>query len=171
MDYSSMNTGLWSPIIQIAIVAGVILLANVMRRKIALIRNAMIPTAVLAGFIMLAGKFIGIIQVNVEYFEMLTYHAIAIGFIAMSLRTPEDNDLEVGKHIGAKSGAIIVSTYMVQGTIGLLVSLGLAILSNLTCSRLQAFCCRWDLDRGLVRQTTLVQLMKHWALPADSLLA
>ena len=126
MDYSSMNTGLWSPIIQIAIVAGVILLANVMRRKIALIRNAMIPTAVLAGFIMLAGKFIGIIQVNVEYFEMLTYHAIAIGFIAMSLRTPEDNDLEVGKHIGAKSGAIIVSTYMVQGTIGLLVSLGLA---------------------------------------------
>ena len=121
-----MNTGLWSPIIQVAIVAGVILLANVMRRKIALIRNAMIPTAVLAGFIMLIGKFAGLIQVNVEFFEMLTYHAIAIGFIAMSLRTPEDNDLESGKHIGVKSGAIIVSSYMVQGTIGLLISLGLA---------------------------------------------
>ena len=60
-----MNIGLWSPIIQIAIVAGVILLANVMRSKIALIRNAMIPPADLAGVIMLAGKFIGIIQVNV----------------------------------------------------------------------------------------------------------
>ena len=126
MDYSAMNTGLWSPIIQVAIVAGVILLANVLRRKISFIRNAMIPTAVLAGFIMLLGKILGIIQVNVEFFEMLTYHAIAIGFIAMSLRTPEDTGLEVGNHIGVKSGAIIVSSYMVQGTIGLLISLGLA---------------------------------------------
>ena len=126
MDYSAMNTGLWSPIVQVAIVAGVILLANVMRRKLAFVRNAMIPTAVLAGFIMLIGKFVGIIQVNVEFFEMLTYHAIAIGFIAMSLRTPEDNGLEVGKHVGVKSGAIIVGSYMVQGTIGLLISLCLA---------------------------------------------
>lgn len=126
MDYSAMNTGLWSPIVQVAIVAGVILAANVMRRKLSFIRNAMIPTAVLAGFIMLIGKFVGIIQVNVEFFEMLTYHAIAIGFIAMSLRTPEDNGIEAGKHIGVKSGAIIVGSYMVQGTIGLLISLGLA---------------------------------------------
>ena len=128
MDYSAINTGLWSPIIQVSIVAGVILLANVLRRKISLIRNAMIPTAVLAGFITLFGKFVGIIQVNVEFFEMLTYHAIAIGFIAMSLRTPEDTGLEAGNHIGVKSGAIIVSSYMVQGTIGLLISLGLAFL-------------------------------------------
>ena len=126
MDYSAMNTGLWSPIVQVAIVAGVILLANVMRRKLAFVRNAMIPTAVLAGFIMLIGKFVGIIQVNVEFFEMLTYHAIAIGFIAMSLRTPEDDGIEAGKHVGVKSGAIIVGSYMVQGTIGLLISLGLA---------------------------------------------
>lgn len=121
-----MNTGLWSPIIQVAIVAGVILLANVLRRKISFVRNAMIPTAVLAGFIMLAGKILGIIQVNVEFFEMLTYHAIAIGFIAMSLRTPEDNGIEAGKHIGIKSGAIIVGSYMIQAATGLIISLGLA---------------------------------------------
>lgn len=126
MDYSAMNTGLWSPIIQVAIVAGVILLANVLRRKISFVRNAMIPTAVLAGFIMLAGKILGIIQVNVEFFEMLTYHAIAIGFIAMSLRTPEDNGIEAGKHIGIKSGAIIVGSYMIQAATGLIISLGLA---------------------------------------------
>ncbi len=126
MDYSALNTGLWSPIIQVAIVAGVILLANVLRRKVKLIRNAMIPTAVLAGFIMLAGKIIGIIQVNVEFFEMLTYHAIAIGFIAMSLRTQEEGDIETEKHIGVKSGAIIVGSYMVQAATGLIISLGLA---------------------------------------------
>lgn len=126
MDYSALNTGLWSPIIQVAIVAGIILLANVLRRKVKLIRNAMIPTAVLAGFIMLFGKIIGIIQVNVEFFEMLTYHAIAIGFIAMSLRTQEEGGIETEKHVGIKSGAIIVGSYMVQAAIGLVISLGLA---------------------------------------------
>jgi len=126
MDYSALNTGLWSPIIQVAIVAGVILLANVLRRKVKLIRNAMIPTAVLAGFIMLFGKIVGIIQVNVEFFEMLTYHAIAIGFIAMSLRTQEEGGIETEKHVGIKSGAIIVGSYMVQAATGLIISLGLA---------------------------------------------
>ena len=126
MDYSALNTGLWSPIIQVAIVAGVILLANTLRRKISFIRNAMIPTAVLAGFIMLAGKIVGIIQVNVEFFEMLTYHSIAIGFIAMSLRTQEEGGIETEKHVGVKSGAIIVGSYMIQGTVGLLISIGLA---------------------------------------------
>lgn len=126
MDYSALNTGLWSPIIQVAIVAGIILLANVLRRKIKLIRNAMIPTAVLAGFIMLFGKIVGIIQVNVEFFEMLTYHAIAIGFIAMSLRTQEEGGIETEKHVGVKSGAIIVGSYMIQAATGLLISLGLA---------------------------------------------
>jgi len=126
MDYSALNTGLWSPIIQVAIVAGVILLANVLRRKVKLIRNAMIPTAVLAGFIMLFGKIVGIIQVNVEFFEMLTYHAIAIGFIAMSLRTQEEGGIETEKHVGVKSGAIIVGSYMVQAATGLIISLGLA---------------------------------------------
>ena len=126
MDYSAANTGLWSPIVQIAIVAAIILAANVLRRKVAFIRNAMIPTAVLAGFIMLFGKFLGIIQVNVEFFEMLTYHCIAVGFIAMSLRTPDNEDAVKGEHVGLKSGAIIVSSYMVQGTIGLLISIGLA---------------------------------------------
>jgi len=126
MDYSALNTGLWSPIIQVAIVAGVILLANVLRRKVKLIRNAMIPTAVLAGFIMLFGKIIGVIQVNVEFFEMLTYHAIAIGFIAMSLRTQEEGGIETEKHVGVKGGAIIVGSYMVQAATGLIISLGLA---------------------------------------------
>lgn len=125
MDYSSMNTGLWNPIIQVAIIAGVVLVANIIRRKVPLIRNSMVPTAVLAGFIMLAGRMTGIIQVNFEWLEMVVYHCIALGFIAMSLRTPE-NTRQKGDHVGIKSGAIIVGSYMVQGIVGLLISLGLA---------------------------------------------
>ena len=53
MDFSAANTALWSPIVQTGIIAGLILLANVMRRKIPANRHTMIPTAVLAGYILL----------------------------------------------------------------------------------------------------------------------
>ena len=53
MDFSSANTALWAPIVQLGIIAALILLANVLRRKISFIRNSLMPTAVLAGFIML----------------------------------------------------------------------------------------------------------------------
>ena len=126
MDYSAANTALWGPIIQIAIIAGAILLANVLRRKIPFFRKALIPTAVLGGFLVLIGKSLGILPVNLEFFETITYHFIAIGFIAMSLRVPERTDEEKGNLIGLKSGAVIVSTYMIQAILGLIISLGLA---------------------------------------------
>jgi len=126
MDYSAANTALWGPIIQIAIIAGAILLANVLRRKIPFFRKALIPTAVLGGFLVLIGKSLGILPVNLEFFETITYHFIAIGFIAMSLRVPERTDEEKGNLIGLKSGAVIVSTYMVQAISGLAISLLLA---------------------------------------------
>ena len=56
MDFSAANTGLWNPIIQFGIIAGLILLANVLRRKVPLIRKTMMPTAVLAGFILLIAR-------------------------------------------------------------------------------------------------------------------
>lgn len=44
MDFSAANTVLWNPIIQTSIIAGLILLSNVIRRKIAFIRNSLMPT-------------------------------------------------------------------------------------------------------------------------------
>lgn len=133
MDFSSANTALWDPILQIGIIAGLILLANVLRWKVPLIRKTMIPTAVFAGFILLGLKSIGCFKVlDTSFLESITYHAIAVGFIAMSLRTPE-KDAKNEKLIGSKSGALIVSTYLVQALLGLVVSLGLAytVMPNL----------------------------------------
>lgn len=125
MDFSSANTSLWDPIIQIGVIAGLILLANVLRRKIAFVRKSLIPTAVLAGFLLLFIRTSGIININAVMLEKLTYHALALGFICMSLRIPEKNS-DSGAMIGSKSGALIVSTYLVQALTGLVVSLGLA---------------------------------------------
>lgn len=125
MDFSSANTSLWDPIIQVGVIAALILLANVLRRKIAFVRKSLIPTAVLAGFLLLFIRTSGIININAEFLEKLTYHALALGFICMSLRIP-DKDSSSGALIGSKSGALIVSTYLVQAIAGLAVSLGLA---------------------------------------------
>lgn len=125
MDFSAANTELWSPIIQIGIISGVLLLANVLRRKINAIRKSLMPTAVLAGFLLLGLRAAGILQISVEFLEVITYHALALGFIALSLRIP-NKESESGALIGSKSGALIVSTYLVQAIVGLIISLALA---------------------------------------------
>lgn len=122
MDYSAANTALWSPVIQIGIIAGVILLANTLRRKVKFFANSMMPTSVLAGFILLLLRSIGVINLDSNFLEILTYHALALGFIAQSLRIPEKQE-DDGNLTGMKSGALIVSTYMLQVVLGLLIAL------------------------------------------------
>ena len=126
MDYSAANTQLWNGIVQIIIIATTILIANCLRRKIGFIRQLMIPTAVLGGFLLLAAKLTGIVKLDLTFLELITYHCIAIGFIALSLRIPEKIEQKKGDHVGLKSGAIIVGSYMIQGVTGLLISLTLA---------------------------------------------
>lgn len=127
MDYSAQNTALWSPIIQIGLIALVILIANAVRRKVSFVRSSMIPTAVLAGFILLFLKLAGIAPVDEEFSSDITYHCIALGFIALCLRVPEPNDVKGDALTGLKSGSIIVGSYMIQALVGLIISVGLAL--------------------------------------------
>ena len=125
MDFSSANTALWTPVVQLGIIAALILLANVLRRKIRWIQNSLMPTAVLAGFIMLGLRAAGFSVIDGAFLEIVTYHAIALGFIALALRVPEQQ-AESEKLLAPKNGALIVSTYLVQALTGLVVSLALA---------------------------------------------
>lgn len=127
MDFSAANTGLWNFIIQFGLIAGLLLFANILTRKIMLIRKAMIPTAVLGGFIALFLRELNLIPMDGDFLEKVTYHTIGIGFIALSLRIPAKySEKEKSDLAGLKSGALIVSTYLVQGITGLIISIGLA---------------------------------------------
>ncbi len=126
MDYSAANVSLWNPVVQIGIITAIILFANILRRKIPFIRKSLMPTAVLGGFILLILKVTGLIHVDIDLMEKLTYHCIAIGFIALSLRVPEKTQQDKGNLVGLKSGAIIAGSYMIQGAVGLIISLALA---------------------------------------------
>ena len=123
MDYSAANLGLWNIIIQLGLIAGAILLANFLRSKVPFIRKSLMPIAVLGGFLLLILKFTGLVRLDTELMEMLVYHGIALGFIAMSLRVPPERSKGRSDLTGLKSGALIVSTYMIQGVTGLIITL------------------------------------------------
>ena len=125
MDYSAANTGLWGLVVQLGAIAGVLLLSLVLLRYIPILRKTLIPTAVLAGFLLLILRVSAPNLINLRTLEMITYHGIALGFIALTLRIPAENAAK-DKLSGPKSGALIVSCYTIQGIIGLLISMGLA---------------------------------------------
>ena len=131
MDYSAVNRGLWEFVITLGIMSLSLGAALVLRNRFRFIRRSMMPTAVLAGFLLLIARETGLIRLNAEILETLVYHSIAMGFIAMSLRKAlrpigKDGKRE-GRVTGIKSGAIIVGTYLIQGITGLAISMILAI--------------------------------------------
>ncbi len=127
MDISVQNAELWSVAVQLGIISILLLGANIIRTRIKAVRSLLMPTAVLAGFILLLLRSTGILRIDAILLETITYHGIAIGFIAMSLRVKHKKDVQEGEGLLAlKNGAVIVSTYIVQALIGLTLSIGLS---------------------------------------------
>lgn len=125
MDFSAGNEQLWHFVTQVGYISAGILLANVLRRKVAFVRKGLVPTAVIAGFLFLILKSTGLLVLDTKLLETFTYHGIALGFIALSLRIPSKFG-SAGKTTAAKSGALIVSTYLLQAFIGICAVLVLA---------------------------------------------
>ncbi|MDR1839109.1 MAG: hypothetical protein LBQ93_05940 [Treponema sp.] len=126
MDFSFENTALWNFIVQMGMLAAILILANILRRKVPFIKKALMPTSVIAGFIALILRLTNVLKLDTSLMEMITYHTIAIGFIALSLIIPKREGNYSKALVGSKTGALIVSSYLLQGTIGLVVSIGLA---------------------------------------------
>ncbi|MBO4859250.1 MAG: sodium:glutamate symporter [Treponema sp.] len=127
MDYSASNVALWNAIFQVGIISVMVIVSNILRTKIKFVRKTLMPTSVIAGFLLLGFKYLNIVNVDRTFLDMVTYHGIAIGFIAMSLRVHKKDDAS-NSTLGTavRSGALIVSTYCIQAVIGLAISLGLA---------------------------------------------
>ena len=126
MDYSAANTQLWNMLIQIGIIALMLVISNILRHRIPLIKKTLMPTSVLAGFILLLIKSFDWVPIDPKFLEMVTYHGIAIGFIALSLKIEKKESTKEGAKLAIKNGALIVSTYLVQCIVGLAISLTLA---------------------------------------------
>ena len=113
-----------------------LLAANGLKRSIGLLRKSLIPTSVLAGLLLLllsvalrpllskplfdTGFFGGN---GLAQLEVITYHALAIGFIASTFRT-SDNAFSRKRRVEIfNTGVTTVSSYLLQGILGLGITL------------------------------------------------
>ncbi len=122
------DSGVWSFVVVLAVLFGAMLLANALRRAIRPLRRSLIPSSVLAGFLVLgigwAWKAVtGKPMLDTTTLEALTYHGLGLGFVALSLRTMEKHSGRQARRDIFNTSAVVVSSYIVQGLVGLAITL------------------------------------------------
>jgi glutamate:Na+ symporter, ESS family len=123
------NNEYWNGLNQIAFLAIVLLVSNVIRRKVKFLRKSLLPTAVFGGFIVLIVKEINLLPVgffNVTFMEVITFHMLAIGFISLALKSLSSQKKQ-NKIVAVESGLVIVGTYVIQAIFGLIITITLAL--------------------------------------------
>ena len=129
---SFQNIEVWNFVIMLAILSGALLLAGALRRMIPLLRKSLLPGAVLAGFLLLVGDGIYRAITGVSFFrsgnnlitlEAMTYHGLGLGVVAMSLKQSQRARNQHRNREIFRSGAITVCGYLIQGVVGLLITL------------------------------------------------
>ena len=120
------DESVWSFLIQIFILIAALLLGNIVRRKIFFIRKSLIPTSLLGGLLILILKLLPFYDnvVNQATMEIITYHALGIGFIALGLKQAKDSQkTSAGKVV--ETGLLTGATYVIQGLVGLAATVAL----------------------------------------------
>ena len=133
-DFSLANYGeVWSFMVQIGLLFLSLMLGNTLRRKIPWFRKCLVPSALLGGLVLLIANSIfssfGLEVVNKHLMQVITYHCLAIGFAAMSLKT-EKKKIQANPAQVFEFGAVQGGTYMLQAFVGLGITILMFLLFN-----------------------------------------
>ena len=122
------DSSVWTFISQMSVIFILILVANTIRRKVTVIRNSLLPSSVIAGILLFALKFIPFFSkwIDETFMEILTYHALGLGFVALSLKAAVKPHHKRDGVI-LNSGIITVNGYLIQAIGGLAVTIILAV--------------------------------------------
>ena len=118
----------WKFVLGIILLMIFLLIGNVVRRVIPFLRKAFLPSALIGGLLLLLFNYLmkwitGDFVIDQRSMQIITYHSLAIGFIAMSLKSvKKEKDNGIGKY-SMQNGLLTGGTYMLQAVVGLLVSL------------------------------------------------
>ena len=132
---------IWSFVMLMGALLGSLLVGNIIKKGIPFLRNSLVPTSVLAGGVLLvvaAGykAITGEVMFDTaafggrgtEMLEIVTYHTLALGFIASSFKT---NGGKLTKKRSAEifnTGVTTVSTYLIQAIIGMGITMIAALI-------------------------------------------
>ena len=120
----------WSYMIQVFILITALLIGNVIRRKIPFIKKSLMPTALLGGLIILIFKFIPVVNEFIDegFMEIITYHTLGIGFIALAFKTAKESQKTKTKTV-VETGLVTGAVYLLQAFLGLAVTIIMVLLS------------------------------------------
>ncbi len=133
-DFTLANYGpVWSFLVQMGLLLLFLMLGNILRRTIPLFRKCLIPSALLGGTVLLVVdilcKQLGLTLVDNRLMQVITYHCLAIGFGAMSLKTEKSTHRTTRAQV-VEFGALQGGTYMLQASVGLGITLVLFLLTR-----------------------------------------
>ncbi|MBR5615582.1 MAG: hypothetical protein IKW66_02060, partial [Clostridia bacterium] len=133
-DFTLANyDAVWAFLVQLGLLLLFLMLGNTLRRKIPLFRNCLIPSALLGGGLLLlvdvVCKQFGFTLVDNRLMQVITYHCLAIGFAAMTLKT-EKSTHKTSRAQVVEFGALQGGTYMLQAFVGLGITLILFLLTR-----------------------------------------
>ena len=133
-DFTMANyDAVWAFMVQIGIILLFLVVGNILRRTIPLFRKCLIPSALLGGTLMLVVNIItkqfGFALVDTRLMQVITYHCLAIGFAAMTLKTEKSNH-KTNKAQVLEFGALQGGTYMLQAFVGLIITIVMFLITR-----------------------------------------
>ena len=136
------DISVWRSILLIGILLVSLLVAHVLKCKGPL-KNSLLPNAVLGGLIVLiistilyytTGNYLfnqswlSADESGMNTLEILTYHCLAVGFIAMTLRESDSEKVKGRLPEVIDSGFLTIGSYLVQGILGVVITIIAALI-------------------------------------------
>ena len=116
----------WMWLVQFCILATALLLGNALRTQIPFLKKSLLPSALLGGLLLLIFKSLPGCDklLNKNVMEIITYHTLGLGFVALALKNNKIESKSSPMKV-VETGALTASTYVIQGIVGLLVTIPL----------------------------------------------
>ena len=133
-DFTMANYGqVWSFMVQFGLLLLFLMAGNILRRTIPLFQKCLVPSALLGGTLLLIVNIItkqfDFVLVDNRMMQVITYHCLAIGFAAMSLKTEKSTHKTNGAQV-LEFGALQGGTYMLQAFVGLGITILLFLITR-----------------------------------------
>ena len=120
----------------VAVLLASLLLGNILKKSVGFLKNSLVPISVIGGGIIIVAAWIyklitGEIMFDSSFFgssgtktlEMFTYHCLALGFIASTLKTSDGKITKERAVEVLNTGVTTVATYLLQAIAGLTITI------------------------------------------------
>ena len=135
------ESDVWGWVLLMGVLLGSLLVGNIVKKVIPFLKNSLIPTSVLGGLILLVVAAIykaitGDVMFDTAIFngsgtktlEIITYHTLALGFIASSFKTSGGKLTKKRSAEIFNTGVTTVSTYLIQAILGFGITMIIALI-------------------------------------------